>query len=61
MKGMKKNYSAYNDSELVKLLYGSKAESETAFNELYHRYSAIVHAYCMKVLNDFETAEDIFQ
>ncbi len=56
---MFKKYSAYSDKELVLLLDGK--EHEAAFRELYHRYSALVHAYCLRVLNNQELAEDIFQ
>ena len=58
---MRINYSAYSDSELVKLLRGEKRESEQAFNELYRRYSSMVHAYCLRILGSQEEAEDVFQ
>jgi RNA polymerase sigma-70 factor (ECF subfamily) len=56
---MSKKYTAYSDKELVELL--ETKEKEAAFKELYHRYSAQVHAYCLRVLNNQELAEDIFQ
>lgn len=34
---------------------------ERAFGELYNRYSSSVHAYCYRVLNSQEAAEDVFQ
>jgi RNA polymerase sigma-70 factor, ECF subfamily len=56
---MSKKYTAYSDKELVLMLEGK--EKEAAFRELYHRYSSIVHAYCLRVFNNQELAEDIFQ
>lgn len=56
---MRKKYTAYSDKELVQLLGGK--EGEFAFKELYNRYSALVHAYCLRVMNNQELAEDIFQ
>jgi RNA polymerase sigma-70 factor (ECF subfamily) len=32
-----------------------------AFNEIFHRYEKKVFAYCMRVLNDEEAANDAFQ
>lgn len=58
---MKSKYSTYNDRELVGLLRKSNGSGEQAFAELYHRYSSQVNAYCMRVLNDQEAAEDVFQ
>ena len=59
---MRQNFSTYTDEKLVFLLRSdSKEESEVAFTEVYNRYSSRVHAYCLRVLNDFEQAEDIFQ
>lgn len=59
---MKSSYSIYNDRELVGFLrQGDHKQSEQAFTELYNRYSSQVHAYCMRVFNNEEQAEDIFQ
>lgn len=58
---MDKSYDLLPDNDLVKLLKGNKKEAEAAFNVLYKRYSPIVNAYCMKVLNNKQDAEDIFQ
>jgi RNA polymerase sigma-70 factor (ECF subfamily) len=58
---MAKKYSSYSDTDLVKLMEGSKEESENAFKELYDRYSSSVHAYCLRVMPSEELAEDIFQ
>lgn len=58
---MRENYLKYSDHELVKLLRDEKSVSERAFTELYQRYASSVHAYCYRVLNDKDAAEDIFQ
>lgn len=58
---MKNKYSSYTDKRLVGMFGEDKALAERAFTELYHRYSSIVHAYCLRVLNNEEQAEDIFQ
>jgi RNA polymerase sigma-70 factor (ECF subfamily) len=54
-------YKTYSDRELVFLLRHNKKEGEAAFTELYNRYSSQVHAYCYRVLNNPDIAEDIFQ
>jgi len=53
--------TSYTDEELVALLSEEKGVSEKAFQELYNRYSSMVHAYCLRVLNDQEQSEDFFQ
>lgn len=58
---MKQNYKTYSDRELVFLLRHNEREAEGAFTELYNRYSSQVHAYCYRVLNNPDVAEDIFQ
>jgi RNA polymerase sigma factor (sigma-70 family) len=59
---MRQNFSTYTDEKLVFLLRSDKREeSEIAFTEVYNRYSSKVHAYCLRVLNNNEQAEDIFQ
>lgn len=55
------NFNSYTDEELVAMLENEKKVAENAFQELYNRYSSMVHAYCIRVLNNLETAEDIFQ
>ncbi len=57
---MAKKYPAYSDKELV-TLFQDKEHAEGAFTEIYHRYSSMVHAYCLRILNNQEQAEDIFQ
>ncbi len=56
-----KSYSEYNDNELVEMLTGAKGDKNMAFLELYNRYSAMVRAYCMCVIQNKDHAEDIFQ
>ncbi|OGU12493.1 MAG: hypothetical protein A2X61_02550 [Ignavibacteria bacterium GWB2_35_12] len=59
---MRHNFSTYTDEKLVFLLRSDKREeSEIAFTEVYNRYSSKVHAYCLRILNNNEQAEDIFQ
>ena len=43
------------------MLRRGKSESERAFKELYRRYAARIHAYCYKILENKEEAEDVFQ
>ncbi len=58
---MKHNYSTYSDKELYHMMGGAKPESESAFSELYGRYSQRVYAYCLRVLGNTEDAMDVFQ
>jgi RNA polymerase sigma-70 factor (ECF subfamily) len=58
---MRNNFKAFSDSELAKLLKGSKMEAESAFKELYDRHSPSIHAYCLKIVGDADQAEDVFQ
>lgn len=58
---MANNFAAYSDIELAEMLSSSTKDAEFAFRELYDRYSAGVHAYCLRVLGDEDAAEDIFQ
>ena len=56
-----KKMTSYTDEELIALLGDNKRIAEGAFQEIYNRYSSMVHAYCIRVLNDAEQAEDFFQ
>ncbi len=58
---MRKNLSNYGDKELLEMLRGSRKEAETAFAEIYDRYSLKVNAYCRTILGNRELAEDVFQ
>lgn len=58
---MQSKYSQYSDKELVRLLSGSKRESETAFAEIYDRYSRRIFAYIIRILNNRDRADDVFQ
>jgi RNA polymerase sigma-70 factor, ECF subfamily len=53
--------SEYTDDELLTLLFGSKAESEVAFTEIYARYSQKIYVYCHRVMEYNDDANDIFQ
>lgn len=58
---MEKNLKKYNDMELITLLKSNSSISDLAFKEIYDRYSSNVNAYCMRVYNNQELAEDVFQ
>ena len=49
------------DAELIKMLKGQKHESDQAFKIIYSRHSSRLHAYCLRILNNRASAEDIFQ
>lgn len=55
------DFSKLSDEELVVKMRGEKAESDAAFAELYDRHSSGVYAYCRRILNSREQAEDAFQ
>lgn len=58
---MLNDYSKHSDSDLVRLIQRQNKESEKAFTELYERYSSRLYAYCRRVMNNREQAEDLFQ
>ncbi|MEI6091596.1 MAG: RNA polymerase sigma factor [bacterium] len=58
---MKNRYKKYEDLELAEIICKKNNDSELAFKELYDRYSAVVHAYCYRVVGDYDQAEDVFQ
>ena len=59
---MKKNYTTYNDRQLISTIKGSgKSESDSAFAALYDRYAPLIRGYCKCLLNDGGISEDIFQ
>jgi RNA polymerase sigma-70 factor (ECF subfamily) len=52
----------HTDNDLAEIIKkGKKKEADEAFKVLYKRYSGRLHAYCLKIINDREAAEDIFQ
>lgn len=53
--------SRLTDDELCRTLRRSRRESEAAFRELYRRYAPRLHAYCYRILEHKEEAEDVFQ
>lgn len=58
---MKNVYKNKSDDELFDLLkYNPKLKSDI-FNEIYERYSPQIYTYCVKILNDDELANDVFQ
>ena len=58
---MKNNFGTYSDEQLVGLLKGPKKKRELAFNEIYERYSQMVHAYCCCIVKNRDVVDDIFQ
>jgi len=58
---MKKALKAYSDSELLEMFGKGKEEADQAFRFIYDRYAPRLHAYCLRILNNREQAEDIFQ
>ncbi len=58
---MKNDASQYSDQELCILLGDQGTSADAAFAEIYSRYSSRLHAYCVKILNDYDEAADIFQ
>lgn len=51
----------YTDSELHKMLKGSRIRSEEAFQFIYNKHSQRIYAYCLRVTGHPEEANDIFQ
>lgn len=45
----------------MQFLKESSNNTELAFREIYNRYASTVHAYCMRVFNNPEQSEDVFQ
>lgn len=43
------------------MLPGGRGDAERAFKEFYRRYAPRIHAYCFKILENKEEAEDVFQ
>ncbi len=58
---MSEKFSKYDDYQLYLKLTGEKSEAESAFAELYARYSQRIYAYCLRVLGNNEDAKDVFQ
>jgi len=56
-----KSLSGRSDQELYEMICRGGSESERGFKELYRRYAPRIHAYCYKILEDKEEAEDVFQ
>lgn len=58
---MKNRYSQYSDYDLILLLKKDKRTSSDAFQVIYDRYSSVIISYCIRVMGDEDTANDIFQ
>lgn len=62
MGAMSLNLVKYTDKELLELLNNSnKATCESAFAEIYSRYSSRLYSYCLKVMINSDDANDVFQ
>lgn len=53
--------SKYEDSALIEAFVNSKKDGNIAFAEIYDRYSKSIFAYILKIVNNREQAEDLFQ
>lgn len=58
---MKNEFNKYSDNELILLIRENSKSAQSAFVELYDRYSSRVYAYCRKVMPTREGAEDLYQ
>lgn len=63
---MLRNYSKYNDKELLKTVHKGGDKGEQAFVEIYNRYALKIRTYCQCIINNFSktdelAADDIFQ
>ena len=58
---MKLEYGTLSDAELLDIMKKKDKSSEKAFAEIYSRYSQRVYAYCLRIGNDFASAQDLFQ
>jgi RNA polymerase sigma-70 factor (ECF subfamily) len=56
-----KGLAGSSDIELYAMLCRGRGASVRAFKELYRRYAPRIHAYCYKILDNKEEAEDVFQ
>lgn len=55
------NISNWTDIELCVALSQSKSKAESAFTEIYNRYSNQVFVYILRTINNRADAKDIFQ
>ncbi len=53
--------SKYEDSALIDAFINSKKDANKAFAEIYDRHSKNIFAYILKIVNNREQAEDLFQ
>ncbi len=58
---MKKDASEYNESELIRLISGTRKESAFAMKEVYSRFSENLYRFIIGILNNDQFAEDILQ
>ncbi|MBI3260711.1 MAG: RNA polymerase sigma factor [Ignavibacteriae bacterium] len=50
-----------SDEQLYAMLFGSKAEKEVGFTELYQRHSQRIYQYCRRICGNDQMASDILQ
>lgn len=55
------NLAKLSEAEVYAMLHGGGSDAERAFKEIYRRYGPRIHAYCFKILDNREEAEDVFQ
>lgn len=58
---MIKDLRKYSDADLLILFRGDKNSFDSAFLEVYNRYSTHVYFYIQKIMEDEDIAKDIFQ
>lgn len=56
-----KTIKEYSNEELSNMLNGSKAQRETAFTHIYNKFSNRLYAYCLRISDSKQDADDIFQ
>jgi len=53
--------SKYSDNQLVEMMKGRKVDADSAFTEIYNRYSRRIYTFCVCMLHDKDEASDVFQ
>lgn len=56
-----KDFSKYEDSQLVALIASDNSYANSAFNVLYFRYCDKLNSYCLFITDSREDAEDLHQ
>lgn len=58
---MFKPWSKYSDIELVQIIKKNGSDKDKAFAEFYNRHSDNLFTYCLKILENYQDAKDVFQ